>query len=145
MASSENGGARPGPGDAGRGEMDAEHQVQVSLLYALRQAVSAGQADNAQELLERLTAYSKMHFASEQLLMRLYQYDGYAGHVAEHEQMIEALEGLSAAPGERAGEAAAVGRWIDALDASLVRHIRGADRALGHYLAALGSGPHPQP
>ncbi|HRK96638.1 MAG TPA: hemerythrin family protein [Rhodospirillales bacterium] len=142
MAPSEHGGAGPGPGEAGRGEMEAEHQVQVSLLYALRQAVSAGQADNAQELLERLTAYSKMHFASEQLLMRLYQYDGYAGHVAEHEQMIEALEGLSAAEAE---EAAAVGRWIDALDASLVRHIRSADRALGHYLAALGSGPHPQP
>ena len=133
MAPNEDGETRSGPGDAGRGEMEAEHHVQVSLLYALRQAVSAGQADNAQEVLERLTAYSKMHFAAEQLLMRLYQYDGYAGHLAEHEQMIEALESLRTASG-----AGGVDRWIDALDASLVRHIRGADRALGHYLAALG-------
>ncbi|HSO43147.1 MAG TPA: hemerythrin family protein [Rhodospirillales bacterium] len=122
----------------GRGEMEAEHQVQVSLLYALRQAVSAGQADNAQELLERLTDYSKMHFASEQLLMRLYQYDGFAGHVAEHEEMIETLESLRS---EQARGRADAGGWIDALDASLVRHIRGADRALGRYLAGLARDP----
>jgi hemerythrin len=74
-----------------------------------------------------------VHFASEHLLMRLYQYDGYAAHVAEHEQMIEALESLVGTDG-----AAAIGRAIDAIDASLVSHIRGADRALGHYLSAVG-------
>lgn len=132
MAPSGNGPARPGAGDTGRGEMEAEHHVQVSLLYALRQAVSGGECENARELLERLADYSKMHFASEQLLMRLYHYDGFAAHVAEHEEMIEALESL------RAGRAAE--RWIDALDASIVRHIRGADRALGHYLAGLAGG-----
>lgn len=112
--------------------MEAEHHVQVSLLYALREALSAKQTDNAQEILERLIAYSKMHFASEELLMRLYQYDGYAGHVAEHEQMTEALECLDEMT--RQGRS---GRGIDTLDASLVRHIRGADRALGRYLAGL--------
>jgi hemerythrin len=134
MAANDDRQRRPGPGEAGRGEMDAEHHVQVSLLYALRQAAIAGETDNARELLERLTAYSKVHFASEQLLMRLYQYDGYDGHVAEHEQMIEVLENLD---GDRDG-AAAIGRSIDALDASLVSHIRGADRALGHYLSGVG-------
>lgn len=128
MASSGDG--REGGG--GRAGMEAEHHVQVSLLYALRQALSAGQSENAQELLERLTAYSKMHFASEQLLMRLYQYDGFAAHVAEHEEMIEALEGLRAGP--------EAWRWIDALDASLLRHIRGSDRDLGHYLAGIAGG-----
>lgn len=138
MAANEDRQGGPGLGQASRGEMDAEHQVQVSLLYALRQALSAGQADNAREILEQLTAYSKMHFASEQLLMRLYQYDGYAGHIAEHEQMIEALESLE---GEKDGPAG-FGRWIDALDTSLVRHIRGADRALGRYLSELGREPN---
>jgi hemerythrin len=132
MASGGSGQAGPRPGEAGRSEMEAEHQVQVSLLYALREAATANETENARELLERLTEYSKVHFASEQLLMRLYQYDGYGGHVAEHEQMIEALEAL------RDGHDAE--RWIDALDASLVRHIRGADRALGHYLAGLAAG-----
>jgi hemerythrin len=129
MASGGSGQARSRPGEAGRGEMEAEHQVQVSLLYALRQAATANEMENARELLERLTEYSKIHFASEQLLMRLYQYDGYGGHVAEHEEMIETLDAL------RGGQQTE--RWIDALDASLVRHIRGADRALGHYLAGL--------
>jgi hemerythrin len=130
MASGESKQARPRPGEAGRGEMEAEHQVQVSLLYALREAATAKETENARELLERLTEYSKIHFAAEQLLMRLYQYDGYGGHVAEHEEMIEALEAL--------GNGHQTERWIDALDASLVRHMRGADRALGHYLAGLG-------
>jgi hemerythrin len=132
MASGGSGQATPRPGEAGRSEMEGEHQVQVSLLYALRAAAIANETENARELLERLTEYSKIHFASEQLLMRLYHYDGYGGHVAEHEEMIETLEALRGGP--------QTDRWIDALDASLVRHIRGADRALGHYLAGLARG-----
>lgn len=126
------------PAQAGRDEIDAEHHVQVGLLYALREAVTHGQAENAEDLLDRLVDYSTMHFASEQLLMRLYQYDEFERHVAEHEQMIETLQDLRAR--QQAGEAFAVERGLDELDAGLLSHIRGADRNLGRYLARLPEG-----
>lgn len=130
-----------GPGRAGRDEMNGEHHIQLSLLFALREAVGAGQADNAEDILERLIDYSKMHFASEQLLMRLYQYGEYEGHAGEHEQMIQRLEDLRAEQAE--GHAGAIAGALDDLDAGLVGHIRGADRRLGLYLGRLPQQPLP--
>ncbi len=128
-----------GPGQAGRDEMDGEHHVQLGLLYALREAVQAGQGENVRDVLDRLIEYSKMHFAAEQLLMRMYQYGDYDGHLGEHEQMIQSLEML------RADQAAVDGvvreQALDALDTGLLGHIRGADSALGRYLAGLPRHP----
>lgn len=128
-----------GPVTAGREQMDSEHHIQLGLLYALREAVRAGEDENVQDVLDRLVDYSKMHFASEQLLMRLYQYGEYDGHAGEHEQMIQRLETL------RAEQAAAGGGVradaLDALDAGLIGHIRNADRAFGRYLAGLPRHP----
>lgn len=128
-----------GPGQASRDEIDGEHHVQLGLLYAFREAVQAGQSENVQDFLDRLIDYSKMHFAAEQLLMRLYQYGDYDGHLGEHEQMIQSLEQL------RADQAADCGvvpeQALDALDTGLLGHIRGADRALGRYLARLPRHP----
>jgi hemerythrin len=126
-----------GPGHAGSEEMNAEHHVQLSLLYALREAVSSGQGGNAQEILERLVDYSKMHFASEQLLMRLYQYGDYEAHLGEHEKMLDRLEALRVE--QAAGHDLAVAGGLDAIDAGLVAHIHSEDRTLGRYLAHL---PH---
>lgn len=130
---------RGSPGLAGRDEMDGEHHIQLSLLYALREAVAAGQVDNAEDVLERLIDYSKMHFASEQLLMRLYQYADYEGHAGEHDQMVAWLEDLRA--GQAAGCKDAIAGALASLDSGLVAHIHGADRALGRYLAQLPSQP----
>lgn len=127
------------PGRAGRDEMDGEHDVQLSLLYALREAVNAAQGDAVGDILDRLTQYSKMHFASEQLLMRLYQYGDYERHVLDHEQMIQRLDDVRAE--HAAGQDGAVVDALDALDAGLVEHIRSADRALGRYLTQLPQNP----
>lgn len=136
MSSDDNGRYGTDPARASRAEIDAEHHVQVGLLYALREAVALGQSENALDLLDRLVDYSTMHFASEQLLMRLYQYDEFQGHVAEHERMSERLQDLRAR--QPAGEISA--SELDALDAELLTHIRVADRALGRHLARLAEG-----
>ncbi|MBL8660395.1 MAG: hemerythrin domain-containing protein [Rhodospirillales bacterium] len=133
-------GSSGGPGVAGREEMDGEHHIQLGLLYALREAVRAGEDDNVQDVLDRLVDYSKMHFASEQLLMRLYQYGEYDGHAGEHEQMIQCLEELRAEQAA-AGCGGLRADALDALDADLIGHIRNADRALGRYLAGLPRHP----
>lgn len=94
-----------------------------------------GAIGNFFDLLNRLVEYSTIHFASEQLLMRLYQYDDFEGHMAEHERMIEQLQDLWAR--QQAGEVFAVEHGLDELDAGILSHIHGADRYLGRHLAGL--------
>lgn len=100
--------------------VDAEHQVQVRLLKELRSAVAEGR--ETAELRERLADYCRAHFLSEELLMRLHAYPDYDDHVADHEQMLDAIEGLT--------EAVA----IDALSAFLLRHIGQRDARFHGYL-----------
>ena len=76
--------------------LDGEHQMQLELLTAFRRAIENGQRHAAiDEILDRLVDYTKVHFSSEQLLMRLYQYPRYQEHVDDHESAIERLEDLS--------------------------------------------------
>lgn len=106
--------------------VDAEHLVQLRLLTALQSAVRDGKpAAEIGEIRHQLTDYCRTHFLSEELLMRLYAYPGYDDHVNEHEQMLDALEGLTEA------------RAIDALSALLLRHIGDRDAKMHAYLAAL--------
>lgn len=100
--------------------IDAEHQIQIRLLNELRRALREEQSGN--ELREQLTDYCRAHFLSEELLMRLHAYPGYDDHVADHEQMIDALEGLTTP------------EQADALAALLLRHIGERDATLHAYL-----------
>lgn len=106
--------------------VDAEHMVQIRLLNALQSAVREGRPEDAiREIRFQLTDYCRAHFLSEELLMRLYAYPDYDDHVNEHEQMLDALEGLTEA------------RAIDALSALLLRHIGDRDAKLHGYLVAI--------
>ena len=131
------------PNDAPRSAhdtVDREHQVQTGLLDAWTLAVRNGEPDESQdEILDRLIEFSRVHFLSEQLLMRLHAYGDHDAHVREHEAMLEALEGFRATRRE--------GSRQDALDAAdrlrtfLLGHIAGRDRELGDHLKATGVGP----
>ena len=75
---------------------DSEHGVQLGLLHALCQAVREGREVDAILLsLQQLRSYSQAHFASEELLMRMKSYDEYAAHVADHQNMLDALEEIA--------------------------------------------------
>ena len=90
------------------------------------------------EILDPLIEYTKVHFSSEELLMRLYQYPWYQEHVDDHERIVERLEDLRRA--RPAGSEASAGSDADQLSDWISAHIRGADRALGHFLVRLGIG-----
>ncbi|MGF1641341.1 MAG: bacteriohemerythrin [Rhodospirillales bacterium] len=120
--------------DFGVGKVDGEHRLQLGLLVALRDALGAAQAAaEIDEILDRLTDFSKVHFVSEELLMRLYQYPDYEAHVADHERMVEELDAL-----RRGGDGLTV-EALDTLKTSLVGHIARADRTLHDYLARLSA------
>jgi hemerythrin len=117
-------------------QLDGEHRVQVGLLSALRDAVTEGRAETeVNEILERLVDYTKVHFMSEELLMRLYQYPHYEAHVAEHDRMAEQIE--QARKHYQDGDASTTTEALDETLAGLIGHIGRSDQTLGGYLGRL--------
>lgn len=109
--------------------IDREHQVQLHLMLALAAALDAdGRID---ETLAQLADYSRAHFLSEELLMRLYSYPDYDDHVLDHARMIEWLDELAA----RRGDHDAMRRAVHELIAVFRRHIDSRDQMLHEFLA----------
>jgi hemerythrin-like metal-binding protein len=72
--------------------VDGEHQLLVSLLRTLSDALAAGASEEkVREILDQVIGFSDVHFLSEQLLMRLCSYPDYEDHVAEHDHLIRVL------------------------------------------------------
>jgi len=129
--------ARPEPPRPADETVDREHQIQIALLDAFRDAVRENRAaEEIDEILARLLDYSRVHFLSEQLLMRLHAYPDHDRHVADHESMLRALE--SFAEGGRSDETV---EGAERLRAFLLGHIDGRDRELAAHLAASGVPP----
>ena len=123
--------------------MEAEHQVQLELVRALKEALEAGPDDPSSgavpALLRRLVDYSDAHFLSEQLLMRLYAYPAYADHVLEHDRLNGELRAL-AERWEKGGGGEA-GPLLQQVERWLLTHMATTDKALQAYLAEQGRGP----
>ncbi|MBK8174276.1 MAG: hemerythrin family protein [Rhodospirillales bacterium] len=120
--------------------LDGEHHVQIDLLSAFSRVASGAQeGGDLDEIFDRLVEYTKVHFASEQMLMRLYQYPRFDEHVVDHERTIERLEDLRQALA-RADETQARAVAAD-LKEWIIAHICSADLMLGQYLVRLGVGP----
>lgn len=111
--------------------MDHEHTLQVHLFQALCQAIE--QDGDWRPILEQAAAFSRAHFLSEELLTRLYQYEDFDDHVADHERMLTWLDEF---PGQLAERAARL-RAATELTALFLRHVGGRDRQLHDYLNHL--------
>ena len=75
--------------------MDGEHRVQLGLIDALCAAVEArAGSEEIGQILETLLEYSKTHFLSEELLMRLDSYEGFDEHVEDHAEMLDTLAAM---------------------------------------------------
>jgi len=106
--------------------MDGEHRIQLELIAALCAAVDSRAANEEIGLiLERLLDFSKAHFLSEELLMRLDSYDEFDDHVADHAEMLDALVALLDT--YRVGGTALLPGQTGKLLAFLVRHIETRD------------------
>lgn len=116
------------PASADRKSIDREHQVQVRLMQALAAAIEQG-GDTA-AMLDQLSEYSRAHFLSEELLMRLYAYPDYDDHVLDHERMTEWLDEIAARQADRQAMAHAVSE----LTALFLRHIGSRDKRLHDFL-----------
>lgn len=124
-----------GHGTEGAKTMSGEHQVQVGLFRALARAIRDNAAERRKtEILEQLIDYTDLHFASEQLLMRLHAYPQFDAHVAEHDRLMRDVQALRRLFEE--GDEARALELLETLDAWLTRHIQGMDQAFARYMAA---------
>ncbi len=132
MANPDNGGDT----DTGHPVMDGEHRVQIGLMTAFRDAIGGGRGEAAAgEILDQLLDYSKVHFMSEQLLMRLYEYGDYESHMADHDRMLQEMETMR--DSFRTGDAEFDPQTVDTLIKGLIAHISRTDGPLGRYLGSL--------
>ncbi len=118
---------------AANAETDREHEVQLSLLQALCQAVREQKdAASIAHMLDQLTAYCEAHFVSEELLMRQKSYDDFEDHVDDHNHMLDVLREIST--DHAAGKPSVfVGKAEDAL-AFIGNHISTRDKRFADFL-----------
>ena len=113
--------------------IDNEHRVQIGLLNALYDSIKAEKsAAEIAEIVNQLTAYSELHFMSEELLMRMYAYPDYDDHVQDHETMTEHLNAIVKT--SAAGEDNMILKTASDMRQFLVSHIATRDQALTEYL-----------
>ena len=106
--------------------MDAEHRVQLALIPALCDAVEEGAESGAiGRILDQLVDYSKAHFLSEELLMRLDSYDGFDEHVEDHADMLDSLAAM--VDTYRIGKSELIPGQARKVLAFLVRHVETRD------------------
>jgi hemerythrin len=118
-------------------KLDGEHSVQIELLTAFSRAVKDGRPRReVDEILDRLIDFTKVHFSSEQLLMRLYHYPAYQQHSDDHDDTVDRLQAMREA--YLAGERDLTCGTADALAEKLIEHIGSADRGLGSFLLEIG-------
>ena len=118
--------------------IDNEHRVQLGMLKALCDAVEEGEpAAKIHEILNQLTAYSELHFTSEELLMRMYAYPDYDDHVLDHVAMTERLNQIMRRYAE--GQDRMALQTANEMREFLLGHINSRDQALTEYLATTQS------
>lgn len=124
----------PNPPHEDLDSIEAEHRVQVGMIDALLSADANGlDATEVDEILLRLLEYTRLHFLSEELLMRLHAYEHHDEHVLEHRRMLEQLEQIRKA--HQKGEGEEAGMSIQRLRARLLGHIHSHDAELTHFIA----------
>jgi hemerythrin len=125
-----------GSEDIGLGvqEMDGEHDLLLGVVQALEKAVDASPRTQVDELLQQLSELSRVHFATEEILMRLHAYPEFAAHQLEHAHLVEQIEQVRAE--FRKGHVQPTREFASALHHWFSEHIRNHDVALSRYVRA---------
>lgn len=121
---------------AATAEVDFEHGIQISLLHQFSEAVASGvDKKTTSGLLNHLLNFSREHFSSEELLMRLHAYPGRENHAKEHVKIVEDISG--AIRYLEMGESEQAAYKAVQVEDILLQHIGGSDRSFAYFLHEL--------
>ncbi len=118
-------------------EIDDQHRKLVGILNRLGEAENDAAAAAMQNLiLDELTEYTILHFATEERLMQQHGYEASTHHIGEHHHLVDAVKALHAR--RAAGETLPFDELTTFLRDWLTNHIMGSDKALGLSLNRKG-------
>jgi len=118
-------------------KIDAEHKALVGFLNALYEAMQAGKGrDIMKDIFIKLVDYTDRHFATEESLMKLHGFTGYAEHKEKHDKMRARVVRLKAEI--EAGEIQSPLQVTNFLKEWIAKHIMGTDMAYAPYLRGKG-------
>jgi hemerythrin len=114
--------------------VDTQHKILIALLNELHEAMARGSANQVlDEVLDRLVAYARAHFADEERLMRSAAYPKLPAHQAEHASLTKQAAALQ--DQFRAGRVGISIEVLRFLRDWLQSHILASDKAFGRYIA----------
>ena len=116
-------------------EIDTEHDLLLGVVRALEKAVATAPRAQVEALLQQLAEFSRVHFATEEIMMRLHAYPEFAGHQLEHARLIEQIEQVR---GEFArGHVQPTRTFATALHHWFTEHVRNHDVALARHVREM--------
>jgi hemerythrin len=116
----------------GVAEIDTEHDLLLGVVRALEKAVATGTPAQVEELLQQLAEFTRVHFATEEIMMRLYAYPEFSHHQLEHARLVDQIEQVRAEYAQ--GHVQPSRSFASALRHWFTEHIRSHDLALARYV-----------
>jgi hemerythrin len=128
------------PGGIEIDELDDQHHVLAELVDEMHKALSERRGSRAVgAILDKLGDYSRIHFATEESLMRILGYPGYEQHKAEHEELINQLSQLKEEVDS--GKHSVSFQLLHFLKRWLTNHIATSDKSCHDFFATIGAQP----
>jgi len=120
-------------------EIDAQHRQLLECIDRLETAADEHQRElSVYFVLEELTDYSRVTFAVEEIVMRLFDYPGLEAHAAEHRKFSERLQSMEKAELQIHDMHTQVSTYLREW---LTRHIMISDKQCAAYLLGQGASP----
>lgn len=118
-------------------EIDEQHKVLVRLLNNLHQAIHERHGSEVcSRILDELAEYTRVHFAVEESLMRISNYEDFEAHKKIHTALIQQVQELQVKV--REGTAKISFELLHFLKHWLSHHIIEADKQFGRHFAKVG-------
>jgi len=118
--------------------IDKQHKKLIDLINMLQTTVDYSTGEEFErECLAAVVNYTKTHFVYEEGLMSKYGYPDFEAHKAQHQKMINKVNGLLANYEER--PESAMKDALDFLKQWLIRHINGTDKEYSEFLISKGA------
>ena len=118
-------------------EIDLQHQQMLDIVNKLHAAVEAcEEKENLNKLLIDLFEHTKLHFSTEDALMKKYEYPGYEMHLHEHNVLLQHLDNLISSVSN--GRDPTFRSDYDVSSDWVLIHILKSDKSLGTFLNTQG-------
>jgi len=118
-------------------EIDEQHQILVELINKLYTALARRASNGIVEgVLAELVRYTRVHFATEECLMRVFGYPGYEEHKVAHDRLVARVELFLTDFRERGPKGGLDLLYF--LREWLMRHINEEDKAYSPHVAREG-------